>query len=265
VRVAVAAVLLVLGVATLTGARTAASAVLSAQQCASGPDVGTPKRAGPGLTRVDYTFAHRIRGRCRTIVTQVRTPSPAPVTPLPAILAIHGLDGTPNALAPLLGGWTKAGYVVVAPTFPKTAKDARGKALRSEVVDQAADARFVLDEVLDHPSTFRVDPQRVGAAGMSLGGMTVYGLISHPCCEDGRVRAAVVMAGVHDAFPSGTYVHQDVPTSGTTTVGARTSSWLHRSGSSPCTANATPRRSRCRGAPPARWSTRRQPRSGTSR
>ena len=79
------------------------------------------------------------------------------------------------------------------------------------MVDQAADARFVLDEVLDRADEFGIDPDEVGAAGMSLGGMTVYGLISHPCCEDGRVSAAVVMAGVHDAFPSGTYHHQDVP------------------------------------------------------
>jgi hypothetical protein len=41
--------------------------------------------------------------------------------------------------------------------------------------------------------------------------MTVYGLISHTCCADGRITATVVMAGVHDAFPSGTYRHQDVP------------------------------------------------------
>ncbi len=83
--------------------------------------------------------------------------------------------------------------------------------MRSEVVDQAADARYVLDQVLDRASEFGIDPDEVGAAGMSLGGMTVYGLISHPCCKDGRVSAAIVMAGVHDAFPSGTYHHQDVP------------------------------------------------------
>ena len=46
---------------------------------------------------------------------------------------------------------------------------------------------------------------------MSLGGMTVYGLISHTCCSDGRISAAVVMAGVHDDFPGGRYVHQKMP------------------------------------------------------
>jgi dienelactone hydrolase len=206
VRAAVAVVLLAVAVAMLPGTHAA-----TASACTDGPSSGTPKPAGPGITRTDYTFAHRLRGRCRTLVTQVREPAPPPSSPVPLILAIHGLDGTPNALAPLLDTWTRAGYVVAAPTFPKTKKDARGKALRSEVVDQAADASYVIDQMLDRASSFGIDPTEVGAAGMSLGGMTVYSLISHTCCEDGRIQAAVVMAGVHDAFPSGKYVHQDVP------------------------------------------------------
>jgi dienelactone hydrolase len=186
-------------------------AAVATTLCADGPAVGTPRPAADGIARTDYTFRHRVAGRCRTLVTQVRAPSPTPSTPVPIVLAVHGVDGTPDSLAPLLDGWTRAGYVVAAPTFPKTKKDARGKAQRAEVVDQAADARFVLDELLDRAATLHVDVEEVGAAGMSLGGMTVYGLISHPCCADGRVQAAVVMAGVHDAFPSGTYHHQDVP------------------------------------------------------
>jgi dienelactone hydrolase len=211
VRAVVAVVLFAIAVSVCGAMLPGTHATAATAPCGDGPATGTPQPASPGVTRTDYTFAHRIAGKCRTLVTQVREPSPPSPTPLPLILAIHGLDGTPNALAPLLDGWTTAGYVVIAPTFPKTKKDARGKALRSEVVDQAADARFVLDEVLDRASPLGIDPDEIGAAGMSLGGMTVYGLISHTCCEDGRIQAAIVMAGVHDAFPSGTYVHQDVP------------------------------------------------------
>jgi dienelactone hydrolase len=207
----VAAVLLALAVGMLPGPH----AVAAPTTCVDGPAAGTPRAATEGITRIDYTFAHRLAGKCRTLVTQVREPPPSPSSPrpssLPMILAIHGLDGSPNALAPLLDGWTRAGYVVAAPTFPKTKKDTRGRALRAEVVDQAADARFVLDEVLDRSDALDIDPHEVGVAGMSLGGMTVYGLISHTCCQDGRIRAAVVMAGVHDDFPDGHYVHQDVP------------------------------------------------------
>jgi dienelactone hydrolase len=210
VRAVVAVVLLALAV-SVSGAMLPGTHALAAESCTDGPAAGTPMPATAGIARTDYTFAHRIAGKCRVLVTQVREPSPAPSTPVPMILAIHGLDGTPDSLAPLLDGWTKEGYVVVAPTFPKTKKDARGKALRAEVVDQAADARYVLDQVLDRAGELGIDADEVGAAGMSLGGMTVYGLISHTCCADGRITAAVVMAGVHDAFPSGAYTHQDVP------------------------------------------------------
>jgi dienelactone hydrolase len=210
VRAAVALVLFALAVAMCCMVQPGRQAV-AATSCVDGPAPGAPVSGATGITRTDETFRHRVGGRCRTLVTQVREPSPAPSTPLPLLLAVHGVDGTPDALAPLLDAWTRAGFVVAAPTFPKTKKGARGKALRAEVVDQAADARFVFDELLDRAAVLDVDPHEVGAAGMSLGGMAVYGLISHPCCEDGRVRAAVVMAGVHDAFPSGTYRHQDVP------------------------------------------------------
>ena len=210
-RAAVAVVLLAIAL-SVGGAVRPATRALAATTCDDGPRAGTPvATTTPGVTRTDYTYAHRIAGKCRVLVTQVRTPTATASEPGPVILAVHGVDGSPDALAPLLDTWTNAGYVVVAPTFPKTKKDARGKALRSEVVDQAADARFVLDEVLDRAATFGIDPDEVGAAGMSLGGMTVYGLISHTCCVDGRIKAAVVMAGVHDAFPTGRYVHQDIP------------------------------------------------------
>ena len=79
------------------------------------------------------------------------------------------------------------------------------------MTQQAADARFVLDRILDRAAVLDVDDHEVGVAGMSLGGMTTYGLISHTCCRDGRIRAAIVMAGVHDDFPDGRYVHQDMP------------------------------------------------------
>lgn len=203
----VAAVLLALGVAMLPGTHASAAT----PTCADGPAAGKPEPAPAGISRVDYTFAHRLAGRCRVLVTQVRTPAAPSSTKRPVILAIHGVDGSPDSLAPLLDTWAGAGYVVVAPTFPKTKKDASGRALRSEVIDQAADARTVLDDVMDRAGALGIDPGDVGVAGMSLGGMTVYGLISNTCCLDGRVQAALVMAGVHDQFPAGRYVHQDVP------------------------------------------------------
>lgn len=135
------------------------------------------------------------------------------------VLLIHGADGDPADLATLADVWAQAGYVVVQPHFPANRKQASGKALGADLVQQTKDARFVLDEVLDRsaattpgPLHGRIDARHIGAAGMSLGGQTVYGLVSHTCCRDGRIRAAVVMAGVHDPFPEGEYVRQHLPT-----------------------------------------------------
>lgn len=183
----------------------------AATSCANGPPAGSSVATTDGVTRTDYTYAHRVAGRCRTLVTQVRAPTEATTAPRPLVLALHGRDGSPDSLAPLLDTWVTAGYVVVAPKLPETEKDERGKALRSEVLLQAADARYVLDQVLDRASDLDIDPDAVGAAGMSLGGLDVYALISHTCCEDARIKAAVVMSGVHDPLPSGRYEHQDVP------------------------------------------------------
>jgi len=205
-RVVVAVVLLV-GLVAVPAAATAAKPA----PCAGGGVGGTPRPdATVGVTRVDFSFVHRVGCKCRVLVTQVRFPTDA-ATPLPLLLAIHGAIGNPNSLAPLLDVWARAGYVVAAPTFPQTKKDAHGKTLRSEVARQAAEARFVLDELFDEADSLHVDAREVGVAGMSIGGMTVYGLISHTCCRDGRIQAAIVMSGVHDAFPSGTYVHQEMP------------------------------------------------------
>jgi dienelactone hydrolase len=208
--VALVVVALVIGTVALVAApRPAIAGTPSA--CADGPRSGTPRaESAPGITRVDFSFAHRVAGRCRVLVTEVRTKA-GTTTARPLLLAIHGADGDPGRLAPLLDVWADAGYVVAAPTFLKTKKNARGKALSTEVAQQASDARFVLDEILDRADDLHVEGREVGVAGMSLGGMTVYGLISHTCCRDGRIQAAIVMAGVHDDFPDGKYVHQRMP------------------------------------------------------
>ena len=183
--------------------------------------------AAAGVTQYEYTFVDRTRGTpalgargatdCRTLPVVVRYPTGV-TTASPMVLLIHGADGDPAALATLADVWAQAGYVVLQPHFPANRKQKSGKALSADLVQQTKDARFVFDQVLDRsaattpgPLQGRIDPQHVGAAGMSLGGQTVYGLISNTCCRDGRIAAAVVMAGVHDPFLEGKYVKQRLP------------------------------------------------------
>ena len=70
----------------------------------------------------------------------------------------------------------------------------------SEFIDlgeQPADLGFVLDELLGPESRLEapVDPELIGAGGLSLGGATVYGLVYDDCCRDDRVAAAMVLDG----------------------------------------------------------------------
>ena len=137
---------------------------------------------------------------------------------LPLVVVAHGLDGDPTSLGPLLDSWAAAGYVVTAPTFPTTEKDSSGTSLPSNNADQAADIRFVIDQLLDQGRADAsdlthglIDERHIGVAGMSLGGQSVYGLIANTCCEDDRVSAAIVMAGVHRDYPHGKFVRNRVP------------------------------------------------------
>lgn len=153
---------------------------------------------------------------CRVLPFAVHVPTGA-TGPLPLILVVHGRDGDPRSLRPLLDTWTRAGYVVAAPTFPVTKKDDDDKPMGEEVERQAGDVRFAIDQLLDQdddpssPLFGRIDPRHIGAVGMSLGGMTVYGLISNTCCRDARISAAISMAGVYREFPHGRYVRRRVP------------------------------------------------------
>src|SRR5262249_19102004 len=138
--------------------------------------------------------------------------------PFPLVVVAHGRDNDPSSLATLLDAWAAAGYVVAAPTFPITSKDRNGSPQRSESVAQAADMRFVIDRMLTmsratnaNPLRGLVDSRHIGAAGMSLGGLAVYGLIANTCCRDRRVSAAILLAAVRRDFPDERYQKNKAP------------------------------------------------------
>ena len=134
----------------------------------------------------------------------------APATadgPFPLVVFSHGSGVSDPARYDLLfRSWASAGYVVAAPEHPLSSTSlADGGA---DVVNQPADVSFVVDEMVrrstDGPGPFRglVDGARIGVAGHSLGGVTALGAVANRCCVDGRLRAAVVLAGRKAAFPA---------------------------------------------------------------
>jgi dienelactone hydrolase len=139
----------------------------------------------------------------RTLPTLITSPaSGQPGRPYPLIVFAHGNGGTNRSDIGLQRAWAAAGYVVVAPTFPFGAGRAPDQATgAADHGNQPGDMSFVVSEVLrlardpTDPLSGIVDPDRIGAAGHSLGGSTTLALAGHTCCHDPRIKAAVVLAG----------------------------------------------------------------------
>jgi predicted dienelactone hydrolase len=107
--------------------------------------------------------------------------------------------------------WARAGFVVVAPTFPLSDIAAAGGATAKDLVNQPGDLSFVLTQVLALSATKgnlltgMIDPRRVGAVGHSLGAMTVLAWAENTCCEDRSVDAAVIIDGTEATFGDGKF------------------------------------------------------------
>ena len=137
--------------------------------------------------------------------------------PYPLIVFSHGLGASPAGYRSLLVTWAAAGYVVAAPAFPKTNSAATGGIDPGDFANQPADVSAVISGTLEAsagtagPLAGMVDPDNIGVAGHSLGGITTLGVAANSCCRDDRVKAAVVMAGDPLSFPNGSFEYADAP------------------------------------------------------
>ena len=134
----------------------------------------------------------------RTLVTDVYRP--AGKGPFPLIVFAHGWNGHPEKFSQLFGAWASAGYVVAAPAFPLTNSHVAERNA-GDVVNQPGDVSFVLTEMLRENRAPKsrlyraIDRRNVGAAGLSMGGATTYGVVFDDCCRDRRFTAAMVLNG----------------------------------------------------------------------
>src|SRR5262245_41632900 len=123
----------------------------------------------------------------------------APGGPFPLVLNSHGLGDINFGESYLAIALARRGFVVASPTFPLTNTGTPGGPYLADTANQPADVRFVLDQVLalsdgDGWLAGGIDRTRIGAQGLSLGGLTTLLVTYNPTLRDRRIRAAFAMA-----------------------------------------------------------------------
>ena len=177
-----------------------------------------PSGPSPGLPR-------------RSLVTEIWYPA-APSAGAPALGQRNAALDTSGGKYPLVvyshgfsdqrtgGGYlgrhlASHGYIVAAPDFPLTHLGVAGGPNGADLVNQPGDVSFIIDTLLadkpDNRFAGAVDAQRIGLAGLSLGGLTTSLATFHPALHDRRVRAAVTVAGPACRFSEKFYDNADVP------------------------------------------------------
>lgn len=122
--------------------------------------------------------------------------------PWPLIFFSHGVTGRGSDYALTLQTFASAGYVVVAPNYPLSNRDAPGGATILDEPNQAkGDVPFLLKETLaaNKASGFLhglIDPKEIGLAGHSLGAVTSITAAYDSCCGLPEVKAVAEWAGV---------------------------------------------------------------------
>jgi predicted dienelactone hydrolase len=134
----------------------------------------------------------------------------------PLAVYSHGFMSSRHGGSYLAEHLASYGYVVVSADYPLTHARAPGGPNFLDVVHQPADVSFLIDRVTaldgaDKPFEGGIDVERIGAFGLSLGGLTTTVVSFDPRMRDPRVAAAISIAGPGDVFGAGYFDHAAVP------------------------------------------------------
>ena len=193
----------------------------------SGPfAVGTLEMTFVDSSRPILAKGTRPAESARTLVTTIHYPASSSVFggaelaaggPFPLLMYSHGYSSTRGEAAPLASRAASYGYVVVAPDFPLTNLLASGGPDVSDAASQPGDISFLIDQVLalsrdpNHRLAGAIDEERIGAVGVSLGGLTTLLVTFHPELHDPRIKVAMPIAALSSFFAPGFYHTRDVP------------------------------------------------------
>jgi len=151
----------------------------------------------------------------RTLETTLWYPDQA-TGPLPLLVYSHGFLSNRRETKYLAEHLASHGFLVAAADHPLTNRDAPGGAEVRDVLQQPGDVSFLIDSILaldeaERPFSGRVDRERIGALGLSLGGLTATLVAFHPKLRDERIRAVVSIAGPSAFFSRKFFETAEVP------------------------------------------------------
>jgi predicted dienelactone hydrolase len=134
----------------------------------------------------------------------------------PLLVYSHGFMSSRRENPPLAELLASHGYVVVSVDYPLTHTSAPGGPNVRDAVNQPGDLSFVIDQLLglregERPFAGEIDRHRIGAIGLSLGGLTTTLVTFHPRLRDPRIAAAVSIAGPAAMFSPAFFATADVP------------------------------------------------------
>lgn len=125
----------------------------------------------------------------------------------PLVVFSHGFGSYHQGCRHIAQYLARNGYVVAAVDFPlSNMRSPAGSPQLLDVSNQPGDVSAVIDELLrlnsvaDSPLYERIDVDRVGAMGLSLGGLTTALVSFHPDLKDERIDAMAAFAPPLEAF-----------------------------------------------------------------
>jgi predicted dienelactone hydrolase len=131
--------------------------------------------------------------------------------PYPLLVFSAGYAVSVDVYQSLIVDWASAGFVVAAPTYPRTDPTDPAGLDENDIVNHPADLRFVITTVVadsqqtGSPLTGLVNASEIGLVGHSDGADVTLAVAADSCCRDPRVKAAAVLSGAEMVSFGGTY------------------------------------------------------------
>lgn len=153
----------------------------------------------------------------RTLEGFLWTPRDGSGAPYPLVVYSHGVMSSAREARYYAEFLVPKGYIVAAVNYPLSNGWAPGGPSTRDVMNQPVDVTFIINSLLTRNSDAgdelagQIDPDRIGVAGLSLGGLTSTLAGFHPELRDPRLRAIASVGGTTAFFSRRFYESTDAP------------------------------------------------------